>query len=131
MRLEPGVTRELHWHATAAERAFVLEGRVRTTVVDPSGGTEINDCFTADEVDKAKKIYADQQAVSRADEGSIAGILAGRERWRRTMEWDAGRDAAVAAVTVDQVNAAFQKHIGPLAISIVKGGDLKKAGVYQ
>ena len=91
----------------------------------------LNDGFTADEVDKAKKIYADQQAVSRAEEGSIAGILAGRERWGRTMEWDARRDAAVAAVTVDQVNAAFKKHIGPLAISIVKGGDFRKAGVYQ
>jgi oxalate decarboxylase len=43
MRLEPGVTRELHWHATAAEWAFVLEGRVRTTVVDASGRSEIND----------------------------------------------------------------------------------------
>ena len=43
MRLEPGVTRELHWHATAAEWAFVLKGRVRTTVVDPSGNSEIND----------------------------------------------------------------------------------------
>jgi zinc protease len=58
-------------------------------------------------------------------------MLAGRERWGRTMEWDAKRDAAVAAVTVDQVNAAFKKHISPLAISIVKGGDFKKAGVYQ
>ncbi len=38
MRLEPGVMRELHWHATAAEWAFVIEGRVRTTVVDPAGG---------------------------------------------------------------------------------------------
>jgi oxalate decarboxylase len=43
MRLEPGVTRELHWHATAAEWAFVLEGSVRTTVVDPLGSSEIND----------------------------------------------------------------------------------------
>ncbi|MFO0908726.1 MAG: cupin domain-containing protein [Isosphaeraceae bacterium] len=43
MRLEPGVMRELHWHATAAEWAFVLEGRVRTTVVDPQGGGETND----------------------------------------------------------------------------------------
>ena len=43
MRLQPGVTRELHWHATAAEWAFVLEGRVRTTVVGPSGTSEIND----------------------------------------------------------------------------------------
>ena len=37
MRLEPGAMRELHWHATAAEWAFVIEGRVRTTVIDPQG----------------------------------------------------------------------------------------------
>jgi oxalate decarboxylase family bicupin protein len=43
MRLEPGAMRELHWHATAAEWAFVLEGRVRTTVVDPAGFSETND----------------------------------------------------------------------------------------
>ena len=43
MRLEPGVMREMHWHATAAEWAFVFEGRVRTTVVDPNGFAETND----------------------------------------------------------------------------------------
>src|SRR5262245_18662841 len=43
MRLEPGVMRELHWHATAAEWAFVLEGRVRTTVIAPQGYAETND----------------------------------------------------------------------------------------
>lgn len=43
MRLEPGVMRELHWHATAAEWAFVLEGRVRTTVIGPDGTAETND----------------------------------------------------------------------------------------
>ena len=43
MRLEPGAMRELHWHATAAEWAFVLEGRVRTTVIDPQGNAETND----------------------------------------------------------------------------------------
>ena len=43
MRLEPGVMRELHWHATAAEWAFVLSGRVRTTVIDPKGAAETND----------------------------------------------------------------------------------------
>src|ERR1041385_4037427 len=40
MQLEPGVMRELHWHATAAEWAFVLKGRVRTTVINPAGQTE-------------------------------------------------------------------------------------------
>ncbi len=43
MRLEPGAMRELHWHATAAEWAFVVEGRVRTTVIDPQGRSETND----------------------------------------------------------------------------------------
>jgi oxalate decarboxylase len=35
MKLQPGAMRELHWHATAAEWAFVIEGRIRTTVIDP------------------------------------------------------------------------------------------------
>src|SRR5438046_5971793 len=43
MQLEAGVMRELHWHATAAEWAFVLKGRVRTTVINPAGQTETND----------------------------------------------------------------------------------------
>src|SRR6266702_8476385 len=43
MRLEPGAMRELHWHATAAEWAYVIEGRVHTTVIDPQGAAETND----------------------------------------------------------------------------------------
>ncbi|HTU00269.1 MAG TPA: cupin domain-containing protein [Candidatus Sulfotelmatobacter sp.] len=43
MGLEPGGMRELHWHATAAEWAFVDWGRVRTTVFGPGGHTETND----------------------------------------------------------------------------------------
>jgi oxalate decarboxylase len=43
MRIEPGAMRELHWHATAAEWAFVIEGRVRTTVIQPDGAAETND----------------------------------------------------------------------------------------
>src|SRR2546429_3280665 len=43
MRLAPGGMRELHWHATAAEWAFVNVGRVRTTVIQPNGQSETND----------------------------------------------------------------------------------------
>jgi oxalate decarboxylase len=43
MRLKPGGVRELHWHAKAAEWAFVLKGRVRTTVIAPDGTSETND----------------------------------------------------------------------------------------
>jgi oxalate decarboxylase len=43
MKLQPGAMRELHWHATAAEWAFVIEGHVRTTVIDPQGASETNE----------------------------------------------------------------------------------------
>src|SRR5438067_12744463 len=43
MGLAPGAMRELHWHATAAEWAFVDKGRVRTTVTAPGGSEETND----------------------------------------------------------------------------------------
>ncbi len=43
MRLQPGAIRELHWHALAAEWAFVLTGRCQTTTFDPEGRSEVND----------------------------------------------------------------------------------------
>ena len=37
----------------------------------------------------------------------------------------------MAALTPQQVNEAFQRHVDPAVISIVKGGDFKKVGVYE
>jgi oxalate decarboxylase len=42
MFLDPGASRELHWHAIAAEWAFVIDGRCQTMVIEPSGASEIN-----------------------------------------------------------------------------------------
>ena len=42
MYLDPGSSRELHWHAIAAEWAYVIEGRCQTVVLEPSGASEIN-----------------------------------------------------------------------------------------
>jgi len=43
MTLEPGALRELHWHANAAEWAYVIEGRCRVTTIDPQNQCEIAD----------------------------------------------------------------------------------------
>ena len=43
MTLEPGALRELHWHANAAEWAYVIEGNCRVTTIDPAGQCEIVD----------------------------------------------------------------------------------------
>lgn len=44
MRCEPGGLRELHWHANAAEWAYVVSGTCRTTIVHPDG-TQATDDF--------------------------------------------------------------------------------------
>jgi zinc protease len=89
------------------------------------------DGFTADEVEKAKTTWLDQQKVGRSEDTSLTNLLLARERWGRTMDWDATREAAVAALTPQQVNEALRGHLTPADISIVKGGDFKKANVYQ
>jgi oxalate decarboxylase len=43
MRLKPGGLRELHWHAIAAEWAYMIEGNVRATVIMPNGQAESSD----------------------------------------------------------------------------------------
>ena len=48
MFLDPGASRELHWHAIAAEWAFVIDGHCQTVVLDPSGQTEVNNYAPGD-----------------------------------------------------------------------------------
>src|SRR5262249_11211331 len=40
MSLSAGALRELHWHANAAEWAYMLDGRARVTTIDPKGHSE-------------------------------------------------------------------------------------------
>ena len=42
MLLDPGASRELHWHSLADEWAFVIDGRCQTVVLTPDGTSEIN-----------------------------------------------------------------------------------------
>jgi oxalate decarboxylase len=43
MQLKPGGLRELHWHANAAEWAYVVSGRCRVTTIDPENAAEVVD----------------------------------------------------------------------------------------
>src|SRR6266511_3699111 len=48
MVLTPGALRELHWHANAAEWAYVIDGRCRVTTIDPKGHSEVADFDAGD-----------------------------------------------------------------------------------
>jgi zinc protease len=87
--------------------------------------------FTADEVAAAKKALHDQRVVGRTQDGALLGLIVAREDLGRTLEWDQGMDAKLEALTPDQVNAAFRRHISVDRLSIVKAGDFQAAGAYQ
>jgi zinc protease len=90
----------------------------------------IKEGFTADEVAAMKKAYLDSRLAARSDAG-LLGQLAQHELQGRTLQWDAQLEQKIAALTPEQVSAAFRKHIDPAALSVVKAGDFKAAGVYQ
>ena len=91
----------------------------------------LKDGFTAAEVDAAKKAWAQERIVGRSQDSTMVGVLGLRVRFDRTMDWDKGLEAKVAALTPDQIAAAMRKFIDPAQLSYVKAGDFKKAGVLQ
>ena len=86
---------------------------------------------TQADLDAARKTWLDERTLARSDEGQLADALGRNERWGRTMAWDTKIEDAVHAVTPQQVLDALHKYIDPSTIFIYKGGDFKKAGVFQ
>jgi zinc protease len=91
----------------------------------------LKDGFTAAEVAEAKKAYLDTRANGRAQDAALLGQLASHELQNRTMQWDEQLEAKIQALTPEQINAAFRKHVDPSALSIVKAGDFNSAAVYR
>jgi zinc protease len=87
--------------------------------------------FTAEEVAAGKKALLDERMVGRSQDQSLLGLILTRENFDRTLAWDKEMDARIAALTPEQVTAAFRKRIDPASILIVKAGDFRAAGVYR
>jgi zinc protease len=90
----------------------------------------LKDGVTADELEKAKKAWLDERVLERGADGRLIDVINDLEHWGRTLQWNERLEAKVAALTPQQVSDALRRHIDPSAISIVKGGDFKKAGAY-
>jgi zinc protease len=91
----------------------------------------VRDGFSAEEVAAAKKALLQEEVVSRSQDQTLARLLSARERFDRTMKFDGAFEAAIAALTPEQVNAALRRHLDPAGLVIVKAGDFKKAGAFQ
>ncbi len=87
----------------------------------------LKDGFTAEELANAKSGLLAQRAQTRAQDAYLATSWADRMHRGKTFEETAEFDRAIQAATLEQVNAAFRKHIVPEKLTIVKAGDFAKA----
>ncbi|MGM9485661.1 M16 family metallopeptidase [Roseateles sp. NT4] len=83
------------------------------------------DGVTAAELDRAKKDILEGRKQSRADPGALAGGLTSLAERGETWVAAQKRDDALAAVTVEQANAAWRKHIKADSFIISTAGDFK------
>jgi zinc protease len=91
----------------------------------------LKDGFTAEELAAEKKAWLEQLVVQRTQDGSLASTLLSRERFDRTMKFDQEMDARIPTLTLEDINGAFRRHVDPAALTFVRAGDFKKAGVLQ
>ena len=81
--------------------------------------------FTAEEVEKAKQGWLQQQVQNRANDWWLASLLSGQAITGRTMAYNAELERWVSALTAADVNGVVKKHLNPAKISVVKAGDFK------
>jgi zinc protease len=85
------------------------------------------DGFTEEEIEAAKSGWIQSQSVNRSQDRSLAGKLNSYLDLDRTLEWDAELEAAVMALTPEQINKAMAKYLDPDKMVLVKAGDFAKS----
>ena len=91
----------------------------------------IEEGFSAEEVETAKKAFLQERQVNRSQDRSLAQQLARNAQYGWTMARDAELERKIAALTPADLNAAVKRRINLASISYFKGGDFKKAGITQ
>ena len=83
--------------------------------------------FTVEELRAAKDGWLKSRQVSRANDSALASLLSSYLFYDRNLTFDAKREAAVRALTPEQVNAAIRKYLNYARMISVRAGDFKKA----
>ncbi len=89
------------------------------------------DGITQEELKNAVEGYLQSQQVSRADDQRLASLLASNLFANRDMLFYARQDAKMAALTVENVNAALKKYFEPKRLVISTAGDFANAELAE
>ncbi len=111
------------WQASAT---FAPQNRAQ---VEASFRAEVaralQDGFSAQELREGQDSLLNFRRLSRAQDAGLAGALTNNLYLGRTFGYSAQVDAALAALTLEQVNAALRKYLTPDGFVLVFAGDFK------
>jgi zinc protease len=79
------------------------------------------------ELADAKQALSQQFSLRRAQDPALAGSLRNQLYLGRSMSFEADLEAKIAALSVDQVNAAIRKYIKPENVAHYYAGDFAGA----
>ena len=83
--------------------------------------------FSDAEIAAGKVSWQQNQQLNREQNATLAGSLVNNAHYGRTLAWTADLEKKVQALTSQQISAAMRKYIDPAALTVMKGGDFKKA----
>ncbi|HEX5130740.1 MAG TPA: insulinase family protein, partial [Usitatibacter sp.] len=89
-------------------------------------GRVMRDGFTEAELKDAKSGLAQARRLSLAQDRDLTVALTSQLELGRTMDYVAKIDREIAAVTLEQANAAFRKYVDPAKLARVYAGDWTK-----
>jgi zinc protease len=104
----------------APQNAAKVEASFRDEVA-----TVLRDGYTQEEFSAAKVSWAQGRQVGRTQDGGLANQLGLWTHVGRTMAFDAELEAKVAALTVEQVRDAMNRHLDVDKMTFMKGGDFE------
>jgi zinc protease len=82
--------------------------------------------FSAAEVEAGRRSLLEARRLQRTQDHALASRLGSYLFAKRTFAWDIDFEKRIAALTPEQVNAAFRRHIDPERLSVVTAGAFKK-----
>ncbi|MDB6112673.1 MAG: ptrA 4, partial [Pedosphaera sp.] len=85
----------------------------------------VREGVTKEEVERAKQGYLQAQKVGRSSDPALVGALSNLRHLDRTMTYQAGLEAKIAALTPESIAAALQKHLDPKKLLVVVAGDFE------
>jgi zinc protease len=83
--------------------------------------------FTAEEIARAKSGYLQQRLQARAQDSAVAAGWNAYQFAGRNFSWSKALEDKIAALTTEQVNAAFRRAIDPARLTVIIAGDGAKA----